>query len=85
MWWNAETPAVRKINGDLKTATTSDNAARPSSYHSGGVNVAFADTHVAFLKQDVPYAAYRQLMTPDHRMSDATDKATHILDDKDFK
>jgi prepilin-type processing-associated H-X9-DG protein len=84
MWWNTDTPADRKINGN-KAAATGDNAARPSSYHSGGVNVAFADTHVGFLKQDVAYPVYRQLMTPNHKESDAPDKATHILDEKDFK
>ena len=38
--------------------------ARPSSFHSGGVNVVFADGHGAFLREDIPYWVYVQLMTP---------------------
>lgn len=39
--------------------------ARPSSRHSGGVNVIFADGHGQFLSEDVDYQVYSRLITPD--------------------
>jgi prepilin-type processing-associated H-X9-DG protein len=38
--------------------------ARPASAHSGGVNVAFCDGHGDFLRDDIDYTVYQQLMTP---------------------
>jgi prepilin-type processing-associated H-X9-DG protein/prepilin-type N-terminal cleavage/methylation domain-containing protein len=38
--------------------------ARPASAHSGGVNVAFCDGHGDFLRDDIDYGVYQQLMTP---------------------
>lgn len=38
--------------------------ARPASAHSGGVNVAFCDGHSDFLRDDIDYMVYQQLMTP---------------------
>ena len=38
---------------------------RPSSEHKGGVNTAFADGHVVFLKETIDYAVYARLMSPD--------------------
>ncbi len=91
--WHATTPpADAKINANKTTATTSINSARPSSFHSGGVNVAFCDTHVIFLKEEVDYGVYCQLMTPNYRDSeDATTlgssfpKAMQPLNDADYK
>jgi prepilin-type N-terminal cleavage/methylation domain-containing protein/prepilin-type processing-associated H-X9-DG protein len=41
--------------------------ARPSSFHSGGVNAIFCDGHAQFLSQNIAPAVYFQLMTPDER------------------
>jgi prepilin-type N-terminal cleavage/methylation domain-containing protein/prepilin-type processing-associated H-X9-DG protein len=38
--------------------------ARPASNHSGGVNVAFGDAHVEFLRENIDYVVYQQLLTP---------------------
>jgi prepilin-type N-terminal cleavage/methylation domain-containing protein/prepilin-type processing-associated H-X9-DG protein len=38
-------------------------AARPSAWHSGGVNVVFADKHTVFLNEGIDYDVYQQLMT----------------------
>lgn len=38
--------------------------ARPSSHHSGGVVVTFADGHSAFQSEDIDYDVYQSLMTP---------------------
>lgn len=39
--------------------------ARPSSYHVGGVNVAYADGRVEFLNERVDYLVFVRAMTPD--------------------
>ena len=39
--------------------------ARPSSFHPGGVVVAFGDGRVHFLRETVSYPVYAALMTPD--------------------
>jgi len=56
----------RSINADLNAGDqTRSTYARPSSRHSGGVNVAFCDSHVEFMREGIDYAVYVQLMTPD--------------------
>ncbi|MFP6573693.1 MAG: H-X9-DG-CTERM domain-containing protein, partial [Pirellulaceae bacterium] len=44
-------------------------AARPSSNHRGGVMVAFADGHTAFVTNSISYVAYQSLLTPDNEKS----------------
>jgi prepilin-type N-terminal cleavage/methylation domain-containing protein/prepilin-type processing-associated H-X9-DG protein len=39
--------------------------ARPASNHSRGVNAAFCDAHVEFLREDIDYVVYQQLLTAD--------------------
>lgn len=87
MWFDTDTPATRKINNSKTTASTnSADSARPSSFHTGGVNVAFADTHVIFLKEEVAYEVYAQLMTPDYRTSTDVPMAWKVpLDEAAFK
>ncbi len=73
--WHAAaqpTPEILINGGDLKLPVTAATA-RPSSKHRGGVNVAFADTHVIFLREDIDYAVYAQLMTPNDQDSDMLD------------
>jgi prepilin-type processing-associated H-X9-DG protein len=41
--------------------------ARPASNHGGGVNVAFCDGHTEFLRDDIDYVVYQQLVTTDGR------------------
>ncbi|HVT29679.1 MAG TPA: DUF1559 domain-containing protein [Lacipirellulaceae bacterium] len=41
--------------------------ARPASGHANGVNVAFCDGHGMFLRDDIDYLVYQQLMTPNGR------------------
>jgi len=36
--------------------------ARPSSFHSGGVNAAFCDGNARFINQDIDYPLYRRLL-----------------------
>jgi prepilin-type N-terminal cleavage/methylation domain-containing protein/prepilin-type processing-associated H-X9-DG protein len=39
--------------------------ARPASNHGRGVNVAFCDAHIEFLREDIEYTVYQQLLTAD--------------------
>lgn len=94
VWHNAEN-ADRRINGNVRTASnTASNGnadyARPGSYHSGGVIVAFADGHVTWLKQDLAYNVYVQLMTPRHTEVNASLAGTayvpgYVLSEGDYK
>jgi prepilin-type processing-associated H-X9-DG protein len=58
--------------------------ARPSSLHGGGVNAAFCDGGVRFLRDDIDYNVYQQLMTTDSAHSDMINK-TYVLQDSDYK
>jgi len=78
VWQNTLSPeAAAKINGtagspNLESVTiggAGDRAARPSALHPGGVNAVFADKHTAFLKEEMEYWVYIQLMTCDGRNS----------------
>jgi prepilin-type N-terminal cleavage/methylation domain-containing protein/prepilin-type processing-associated H-X9-DG protein len=41
--------------------------ARPASTHGGGLNVAFCDGHIEFLRDDIDYTVYQQLLTANGR------------------
>ena len=81
----------RRINGYgkqdrslIKVPLTADSA-RPSSFHSGGVNVAFCDRRTVFLRDDIDYTVYMQLMTPAGLESDMPEDAKkHPLQEIDF-
>jgi prepilin-type processing-associated H-X9-DG protein len=57
--------------------------ARPSSYHSGGVNVAFGGGRAMFLRETIDYNVYIALMTMAHKQSNAPDP-NFLLEDKHF-
>ncbi len=93
--WNKNSEAVSpaptarmKINGDKNllvypTDLTTETC-RPSSSHPGGVIVAFADGHTAFLRDNLNYDVYVQLMTPFHAKSTAIYKG-YTLADRDYE
>jgi prepilin-type N-terminal cleavage/methylation domain-containing protein len=58
--------------------------ARPSSYHSVGVNVAFVGGRVTFLRQDIDYKVYIALMTLHDKKSDSPDP-NFQLEDKHYR
>jgi prepilin-type processing-associated H-X9-DG protein len=41
--------------------------ARPASAHGSGANIAFCDGHSQYLRDDIDYVVYVQLMTPNGR------------------
>jgi prepilin-type N-terminal cleavage/methylation domain-containing protein len=59
----------RRINGKKdfgpRAPTTSYYYSRPSSFHPGGVNAAMCSGAVIWLRDDIEYRVYEQLMTSD--------------------
>jgi prepilin-type N-terminal cleavage/methylation domain-containing protein/prepilin-type processing-associated H-X9-DG protein len=89
--WHSTDAVGRRINAN-KNSTAAPNAdlARPSSYHPGGVNVAFCGGNVAWLRDSIDYRVYVQLMTPRHRdvnssqMTDASWRS-YVLNGADYQ
>ncbi|HEV3343453.1 MAG TPA: DUF1559 domain-containing protein [Pirellulales bacterium] len=72
VWWPSRNKAPfqpphpsQRINGPPDALPI--NRARPSSNHSGFVNVAFCDGHTRSISQDIDYGVWCLLMTPDGR------------------
>jgi prepilin-type N-terminal cleavage/methylation domain-containing protein/prepilin-type processing-associated H-X9-DG protein len=77
---NGEADKIAKANPFLApTAYT----ARPSSGHGGGVMVAYADGHTQFLNNEIDYAVYQSLMTPDNYKS-SMPAYTYVLNPSDY-
>ena len=56
--------------------------ARPASAHGGGVNVAYCDGHGGFVREDIDYVVYQQLLTPNGRKSE--DPRGHVPNTTDL-
>jgi prepilin-type N-terminal cleavage/methylation domain-containing protein/prepilin-type processing-associated H-X9-DG protein len=60
-----------QINGNVDQLADFDPSfprfARPAGPHGDGANVVFADGHGQFLRADIAYRVYQQLMTPNGR------------------
>jgi prepilin-type N-terminal cleavage/methylation domain-containing protein len=85
LWHDAESKE-RKINSWLDAALPSGGTradhARPSSNHSGGVQITMCDSSARWLREDIDYAVYVQLMTPFGKASD--DKENRTIFDSDY-
>jgi prepilin-type N-terminal cleavage/methylation domain-containing protein/prepilin-type processing-associated H-X9-DG protein len=84
VWHNLGTatkPTIeeQKINGNKTTASLTVDSARPSSFHAGGVNAVFCDTHTIFLREDIDYRVYVQLMTSRNQASNAPQATKHYI------
>ena len=94
VWLDAQGQSVRGINIDTgkgisrrtrgELARTPGPFARPSNYHAGGVNVIFADGHAEFLREDIRYEVYAQLMTP-HGTKAMSDVTNQVLAPTQFR
>ncbi|MGB7326010.1 MAG: DUF1559 domain-containing protein [Rubripirellula sp.] len=66
---------IHKINGgdvyqDSLTLANAPDLARPSSLHTGGVNMAMADGSIKFVTTSISYPVYQAMMTPSGQSSD---------------
>ena len=65
---NTNQAKKRPINGRARQfrvgGPPNQDTARPSSFHTAGVNVFFADNSGLFLSENISYLVYQQLMTP---------------------
>ena len=61
---NSNGASPGRPDADPTAVTQWKDAARPSAWHNGGVNVVFADKHTTFLNEQIDYHVYQQLMTP---------------------
>jgi len=62
LWEDTQCNVPAGINGEPPAGVATSDL--PSSYHAGGVNVAYCDGHVVFLAEDVSYKVYALQMTP---------------------
>jgi prepilin-type N-terminal cleavage/methylation domain-containing protein/prepilin-type processing-associated H-X9-DG protein len=64
-------PEWSKINGLRKTPNLVGDLEwmRPSSFHPGGVQMAFADSHTRFISDQIAYHVLQQIMTPNSKKS----------------
>jgi prepilin-type processing-associated H-X9-DG protein len=70
VWHPTTTPSDEmRINRGIASPLT-ENTARPSSRHAGGVNAAYCDDRVEFLSERIDYKVYMQLMTSNATASD---------------
>lgn len=74
---------ANKINGEKLTATPGMDAARPSSGHSGVVNVAMLGGSVSAMAEGIDYHVYQALLTPHTRASDVPN-IQYILKEVDY-
>jgi type II secretory pathway pseudopilin PulG len=58
--------------------------ARPASYHTGGVNVAFGGGRVIYLRDSIDYGVYIALMTMNEKQSDNPNR-NYILQDAHYQ
>jgi prepilin-type N-terminal cleavage/methylation domain-containing protein len=65
MWPVNPSDTTAPVTPPAQPTINSNYAARPSSNHPGGVVVVFADSSAKFLREDIDYPVYCQLMTPD--------------------
>jgi prepilin-type processing-associated H-X9-DG protein len=69
---------------DRRCADMLSTWARPASYHSGGVNVAFGGGRCTFLREDIKYEVYIALMTLYEKGSNSPNPE-YILEDTDLQ
>ena len=74
---------TNKINGQKTTAITGMEAARPSSMHTGVVNVAMLGGSVSTMSDGIDYHVYQALMTPHTKASDVPNM-NYLLKEADY-
>jgi type II secretory pathway pseudopilin PulG len=80
----------RRINGNKdfgpRAPANKYYYSRPSSFHPGGVNATMCDASVIWLREDIEYKIYQQLMTSDGANSNMPwPNINYVLNDQDYK
>ncbi len=70
--------AINKELGPGGETALDDTWARPSANHYGVVNVAFLDSHIRTLSEQIDYVVYAQLMTPNGRIAVGTNIGAQV-------
>lgn len=76
-------PPVAFVNGGDENTPLAVLSARPSSAHSGVVNVGFASGRTMAISDQIDYAVYQSLLTPNNRKSDMPTRS-YILKGEDY-
>ena len=74
---------TNKINGKKNEAVPGVEAARPSSGHTGLVNVAMLGGSVSTMSEEIDYHVYQALLTPHTKASDVPNTA-YLLKAEDY-
>lgn len=79
-------PPDARINVELRniTSITVPRHARPSSWHSGGANAAFAEGNTRFISEKIVYHVYQSLLTLRNDHSDMPHRK-YVLNGSDFE
>jgi prepilin-type N-terminal cleavage/methylation domain-containing protein/prepilin-type processing-associated H-X9-DG protein len=86
VWWpDAQPSPLMKINSTISsrmaaTGYSINYTMAPSSNHPTGVNVAFCDTHIRFLSQDIDYTVFCLLMTPYGQLCNTPGMPSNAMD-----
>ncbi|HUY91262.1 MAG TPA: DUF1559 domain-containing protein [Pirellulales bacterium] len=84
VWWpDAQPSPLMKINSANRVAATGydiNYTMAPASNHPSGVNVAFCDSHIRFLSQEIDYTVFCQLMSPNGRMCNTPGMPGNAMD-----
>lgn len=75
---------VNKVNGLKFTAPLNIDSARPSSGHTGLVNVAMLGGSVNSMSEQIDYNVYQALLTPHTRASDMP-QSNYVLKEEDYE
>lgn len=63
-WTTDDQARINQGKEEVPSYSSAGLYCRPSSNHADGVNAAFCDGHIEFLRDDIDYRVYFQLMTP---------------------
>ncbi len=75
---------VNRVNGEKFSAPLNIDSARPSSGHTGLVNMAMLGGSVASMSEQIDYHVYQALLTPHTRASDMP-QSNYVLKEDDYE
>ena len=73
--------STMKINNNRGFFGSGPTSARPSSYHPGVVNTAFADGSTKSISEEIDYQVYQSLLAPHNAKSDMPEPGFRMVED----